>query len=110
VLVNNSLPILSNWFSAHQRLCNAGILHRDISAGNVLLSKTNSAPFRGFITDLDFAHIKEETIQEPKVTMQPSVVRQHRHLSPQPMTRTHTIFGQKVTVKREAKITVGPLL
>jgi serine/threonine protein kinase len=86
VLVNNSLPILSNWFSAHQRLCNAGILHRDISAGNVLLSKANTAPFRGFITDLDFAHIKKETI------------------------RTHTIFGQKVTVKREANITVGPLL
>lgn len=41
----------------HRFLCEQGILHRDISAGNILLAAGSSAPpgCEGFITDLEFA-------------------------------------------------------
>ncbi|KAF8174888.1 hypothetical protein BJ912DRAFT_989460 [Pholiota molesta] len=77
---------------AHQRLCDRRILHRDISADNILLSKDSTAPFRGFIIDLDFVHIDDLTIQQPEVTLKMNVIRQNRFLSPEPMTRTHPIF------------------
>ncbi|KAF8174887.1 hypothetical protein BJ912DRAFT_989456 [Pholiota molesta] len=106
--------VLSDYDSEYPKLPETPILHR-------LILKTVGRPMWTYTTDLDLltgfrdalqahqrlcnAGILIETIQQPEVTMQTSVVRQHRHLSPEPMTRTHTIFGQKVTVKREANIT-----
>lgn len=41
--------------SAHQYLCEKGILHRDISAGNMLLWPGGAAA--GFLYDFDMAHV-----------------------------------------------------
>ena len=49
---NNSSPP-----SAHKALCDQGILHHDISVCNVLVTMTQDALLRGFITDLEFACI-----------------------------------------------------
>jgi hypothetical protein len=49
------------------------------------LSKDSTAPLRGFITDLDFAHINDLTVQQP----------------PEPMSHTHKTFEVTVTVQRD---------
>ncbi|PPQ92803.1 hypothetical protein CVT25_004061 [Psilocybe cyanescens] len=46
---------------AHKRLVEQGALHRDISAGNVLLSTDEDDTVSGFITDLDLAYISPQT-------------------------------------------------
>ncbi|KDR77570.1 hypothetical protein GALMADRAFT_245724 [Galerina marginata CBS 339.88] len=46
---------------AHRNLCDQGILHRDISAGNILLAEAENAPVRGFFCDLDFALVQSPT-------------------------------------------------
>ncbi|KAF8072224.1 hypothetical protein FPV67DRAFT_1623110 [Lyophyllum atratum] len=50
---------------AHKDLCDQGILHRDISAGNVLLTDNSDVSFRGFITDLEFARIESSSLAKP---------------------------------------------
>ena len=61
------LAIISHLISAHKDLCDIGILHRDISAGNILLAANQQTQLKGFITDLEFAHIESSTIM-PQVT------------------------------------------
>ncbi|PPQ70566.1 hypothetical protein CVT25_012036 [Psilocybe cyanescens] len=51
---------------AHMELYDKGILHRDISPGNVLLTEI---PNGGFITDVEFAHIQKSTMQNFESTV-----------------------------------------
>ncbi|KAF8971192.1 hypothetical protein BDZ97DRAFT_1914201 [Flammula alnicola] len=97
---------------AHKALCAQGILHRDISAGNVLLTKTENPTLRGFITDLEFARIDSPTLSKPQVTTTNTVGPVNRYgdrgnvlFRTQPTTRTHITFESTVTVKRGAGIT-----
>ena len=83
------------------------ILHRDISAGNVLLTET---PNGGFVTDLEFAR---QIIQRPFVTnlinfKPPIPSRTGGYTIPtEATTRTHTRFETTATVKRGAVMTVS---
>lgn len=51
----------------HQFLYNQGILHRDVSAGNMLLSIDPNAndDNAGFITDIEYALVADEVIVLP---------------------------------------------
>jgi len=86
------------------------ILHRDISAGNVLLTET---PNGGFLTDLEFACIRNQIIQRPAVTNLinfnlPTPNRIEGYTIPTEATsRTHTRFETTVTDKRGAVMTVS---
>lgn len=51
---------LTHGYSAHQRLAERGILHCDISPGNLLLASGLSAYVSGILTDFDGAYIDEE--------------------------------------------------
>ncbi|EMD37066.1 hypothetical protein CERSUDRAFT_124044 [Gelatoporia subvermispora B] len=43
----------------HQNAWNAGVLHRDISAGNVLIVEDHvEKPFKGFLSDFDYSYMK----------------------------------------------------
>ncbi|KIL53879.1 hypothetical protein M378DRAFT_201229, partial [Amanita muscaria Koide BX008] len=97
---------------AHKALCDQGILHRDISAGNVLLTKTQNTPLRGFLTDLEFARIASSTLSKPRVIVTSVIGPQNRYddrgrvvSKTEPTTRTHTTFESTVTVKRGAGMT-----
>src|SRR5260221_6397359 len=57
-----SVAIISDYLSAHENLCDRGILHRDISPCNVMLTETQSAPLQIFIADLEFACIEIPTL------------------------------------------------
>ena len=50
--------------SAHEFLCDQGVLHRDISAGNIMLPAATppEAGAEGFLMDLEFAHIKRSSL------------------------------------------------
>ena len=50
--------------SAHEFLCDQGILHRDISAGNIMLPAATppEAGAEGFLMDLEFARIKRSSL------------------------------------------------
>ena len=115
VCVNNQFEsaIIPHHLSAHKALNDQSILHRDISAGNVLLTNTQDGPLRGFITDLEFARVASSTITT-RVTVKSTVGPQNKYndrgrfLSvTEPTTRTHTIFESTVTVKRGAGKTVN---
>lgn len=102
--------IKSDVLSAHEDLCNQGILHRDISAGNILLAMNQDGPLRGFITDLEFACID---ITKPQVITITTVSPQdkfnnHGHAvsKTEPMTHMHITFESKVEVERGAPMTV----
>lgn len=87
-------------FTGHQFLHNQGILHRDISAGNVLLGTGNRY---GFVMDLEFAHhacssLDTKTVIEPMRRPGGGITEQ--------TTRTHTKFDN-VSVKRGAVMTVS---
>ena len=84
-----------------------GILHHDISAGNVLLTNTQDSPLRGFITDLEFARVASSTISNT-IGPQNKYNDRGRFLSvTEPTTRTDTTFESTVTVKRGAGMTVN---
>jgi len=81
--------------------------------GNVLLTTTQNVPFRGFITDLEFARLASSTLSKLRVTVTSAIGPQNRyddrgHLlsRTQPTTPTHTTFESTVTVKRGAGMTV----
>ncbi|GLB41537.1 hypothetical protein LshimejAT787_1001370 [Lyophyllum shimeji] len=97
---------------AHKDLCNQGILHRDISAGNVLLTANPNASLRGFITDLEFARIESSSLTKPEVTVTRTISPKNRYdargrllFRTQGTTSTHTTFASTVTVKRGASMT-----
>jgi serine/threonine protein kinase len=114
LIINCESAIIPRRLSAHKALTDQGILHRDISAGNVLLSMTQDGPLRGFITDLEFARIASSTISKPRVTTTSTIGPQNRYndrgrllSTTQPTTRTHTTFETTVTVERGAGMTVN---
>ncbi|KAI0327887.1 hypothetical protein GY45DRAFT_1363037 [Cubamyces sp. BRFM 1775] len=80
---------------AHQFLAKQKILHRDISAGNILLAED---PLRqgsaGFLTDLDFARLESDVEFKITETVSPprgyGAIPSHLH---GPSTRTITKFG-----------------
>lgn len=83
-------------------MCEQGILHRDISAGNILLSSLDS---KGFLTDLEFAQFDSETVVV-KTTTRVEPIARHSGSSnfTEAATRTHTKFD--VVVPRGAAISV----
>ncbi|KAF9558881.1 hypothetical protein CPC08DRAFT_819039 [Agrocybe pediades] len=97
---------------AHKELWERGILHRDISPGNVLLCEKGDAHVNGvwgYLTDLDFARFPEKkpviTVIEPV-----PVIRECGYLSPfdhdkETVMRKHTRFGTKSEVERGAEMT-----
>jgi len=91
-------------------MCDMDILHRDISAGNVLLTEV---PNGGFVTDLEFARIRNQIIQRPAVIdlinfNPPIPSRTGGYTTPTEVTtRTHTSFESTVTGKRDAVATVS---
>ncbi|KAF8971209.1 hypothetical protein BDZ97DRAFT_1346930 [Flammula alnicola] len=95
---------------AHKAVCAQGILHRDISAGNVLLTEAQNAPLRGFISDLEFAHFDSPTLSKPHVNITSTVGPVSRYgdrgnvlSTTQPTPLTHITFES--TVKRGADMT-----
>ncbi|KAG5650556.1 hypothetical protein H0H81_011827 [Sphagnurus paluster] len=97
---------------AHKTLYEQGILHRDISAANVLLTATQNPRSRGFITDVEFARLSSSLIRKPQVTVESTIGPQNRFndrgklLSvTEPTTRTHTTFESEVRIKRGAVMT-----
>ncbi|KAF8966888.1 hypothetical protein BDZ97DRAFT_585476 [Flammula alnicola] len=97
---------------AHKDLCKQGILHGDISPGNILLTEDQTAPFRGFITDPDFARIERSTLSKRKLEVTSTVNPQNRHndrwhmlSGTETATRTYTTFESTVSVKQGAGMT-----
>ena len=114
LIINCESAIIPHHLLAHKALNDQGILHRDISAGNVLLTNTQDGPLRGFITDLEFARVASSTITTRRVTVKSTVGPQNKYndrgrfLSvTEPTTRTHTTFESTLTVKRGAEMTVN---
>jgi Fungal protein kinase len=67
------ITIYRHLHPAHRTLCDRENLHRDISAGNILLTETQDNDGRcGLITDLEFAHIQGSTLRR-----RPVVIGQH---------------------------------
>ncbi len=65
--------------SAHKALCDQGILHQDISPLNVMLTKSQNNPLRGFITDMEFARIESPTFSKPQRTVTIDVGPQNKY-------------------------------
>ncbi|GJJ15510.1 hypothetical protein Clacol_009788 [Clathrus columnatus] len=81
--------------NAHKFLADQNILHRDISAGNVLLSSNPNAPDsqKGFLTDLEFARIDDETLETKNNIPVPFLPNPNRAKEMTiPTTRTHTTW------------------
>ncbi|GJJ15523.1 hypothetical protein Clacol_009801 [Clathrus columnatus] len=79
---------------AHKFLADQGILHCDISAGNVLLSSNPNAPDsqKGFLTDLEFSRFENATLEGKNINIipVPSVPNPTRaNQMTAPTTRTH---------------------
>ncbi|KAF8968594.1 hypothetical protein BDZ97DRAFT_358403 [Flammula alnicola] len=97
---------------AHNARYEKAILHRDISASNILLIEMQNVGLCGFITDFDFACIKNSTIRKGEVTVESIIDAQNRYENKGNMlsttdatTCTHTTFESTVTVKRGAVMT-----
>ncbi|TFK36489.1 hypothetical protein BDQ12DRAFT_241892 [Crucibulum laeve] len=90
--------------SAHRFLCDQGILHRDISPGNIMLSSAGTQPqegAEGFLMDLEFAHIKHSSLDITTHTAVPPVRAPGGRMTA-PTQRSHTSFED---VKRGATMT-----
>ena len=93
------------WLSdvAHQFLWEQNILHRDISAGNILLAKDSKKAqegTEGFLTDLESARMPVSTVEIEEVP----AVRKAGNIMTLPTTRKETFHG------RGAMLTVCPLI
>ncbi|GJJ15486.1 hypothetical protein Clacol_009764 [Clathrus columnatus] len=81
--------------NAHKFLADQNILHRDVSAGNILLSSNPNAPDsqKGFLTDLEFARIDDETLETKNIIPVPPLQNPNRVKEMTvPTTRTHTTW------------------
>ncbi|KAF8804954.1 hypothetical protein BYT27DRAFT_7258710 [Phlegmacium glaucopus] len=97
---------------AHKSLCDQGILHRDISAGNVMLIEAQDTELRGFITDLDFARIEGSTVETADRTVERAAIPQERYTDRGGSYATtefaifkQTTFQSTATIKRGAGMT-----
>ncbi|KAF8804950.1 hypothetical protein BYT27DRAFT_7169707 [Phlegmacium glaucopus] len=95
---------------AHKSLCDQGILHRDISAGNVMLIEAQNTELRGFITDLEFARIegstlRERTVEGPAIPQKKYADQGGSYTTTESAIRTHTTFQSTVTIKKGAGMT-----
>ena len=99
-----------NLFAGHKFLWEKqGILHRDISAGNVLLASEQSPEpgHEGFVMDIEFAHHQHSEIQTEVTTVIPvASIRGRGGVMTEPTERTHKRFDT-VSVKRGAAMTVS---
>lgn len=59
--MNRDSSLLCLILIGHKRLCDVGILHRDISIGNIFLSDKG-----GFLGDFDIAWVPGESISAPR--------------------------------------------
>jgi len=61
---------------AHEFLCAQGILHRDISPGNIMLSveTTPEVGEEGFLMDLEFAHLEQSSLNTRMMAIHPLYV------------------------------------
>ncbi|PPQ67748.1 hypothetical protein CVT26_007035 [Gymnopilus dilepis] len=87
---------------AHEYLWDQGVLHRDVSAGNVLLSQKfaqatglSDPPTTGFLMDVEFAHFKEATYDKTTKTAIPPIRRPGGYMTER-TERTRVDFGQTV--------------
>jgi Fungal protein kinase len=82
---------------AHEFLCDQGILHRDVSAGNIMLAASTppEAGAEGFLMDLEFARIKRSSLDTTR-TIAVLPVRAPGGGMTAPTIRSHTIFGPDV--------------
>ena len=97
-------PFLITLSTGHQFLYDQGILHRDISVGNILLSseKRPKPGHEGFVMDVEYAHIAGSSVSiETKTDVPP--VRGPGGIMTAPTTRSHKRFQP---VKRGAAMTV----
>ncbi|KAH9942890.1 hypothetical protein B0H21DRAFT_810613 [Amylocystis lapponica] len=107
---DSELELLKGFRAAlegHRFLTEQGILHRDISAGNVLLSAAAQPEngHEGFITDIEFAYFSRPSIEIAVTkTIAVAPVVGPRGILTKPTTQTHTSFDT-VSVKRGAAIT-----
>jgi hypothetical protein len=81
-----------------------------------MLTEAQTAPLRGFITDLEFASIESLTFSKPQRTVTINVGaknkyedQEHVYSRTEPMTSMLPTFQSTVTVKRGAGITVSYL-
>ncbi|KAF9481330.1 hypothetical protein BDN70DRAFT_992011 [Pholiota conissans] len=93
--------------SAHKFLCDQGILHRDISVGNIMLpAKTPSeSGAEGFLLDLEFAQVKRDLLTIKTVVSSKRMAGGSRT---GPTIRTHTLYGPDLSgadVLRGAAVT-----
>ena len=82
---------------AHEFLCDQGILHRDNSAGNIMLpvATPSQSGAEGFLMDFEFARIKRSSLDTTRtITVLP--VRTPDGITTAPNRRSHTIFGPDV--------------
>jgi hypothetical protein len=93
---------MTSFCPAHQFLCDQDILHRDISAGNIMLPAETSpeAGAEGFLMDLEFARIKRSSLDTTRTITVPPVRKPSSGI-----VRSHTIFGPDVM--RGAVMTVS---
>lgn len=91
---------------AHEFLCDQGILHRDISAGNIMLPAETppEAGAEGFLMDLEFARVKRFSLDTTSMITVPPVRKPGNGMTA-PTARSHTIFGPDVM--RGAVMTVS---
>jgi len=90
---------------AHEFLCAQGILHRDISAGNIMLPMETrpDAGAEGFLMDLEFARLKRSSFDTTRTIAVPPLRMPSGGMT-SPTIRSHTIFGPGVM--RGAAMTV----
>ncbi|KAL6298072.1 hypothetical protein BKA93DRAFT_744886 [Sparassis latifolia] len=104
---NTELELLTGIVGAlqgHRFLYQQGILHRDVSAGNVLLSAKPGGS--AFITDLEFAYLVAKTVIPQTTVTLPVSPRLHPSGKyTEPTTRIHTTFGAEKPVLRGAAMT-----
>jgi hypothetical protein len=97
---------MTSFRPAHQFLCDQDILHRDISAGNIMLPAETppEAGAEGFLMDLEFARIKRSSLDTTRTITVPPVRKPGGGMTA-PTVRSHTIFGPDVM--RGAVMTVS---
>jgi hypothetical protein len=95
-----------SFHAGHQHLFELGILHRDISAGNILLSAgvEPEEGCEGFLMDLEFAHVSSPSLNDINIIRVAPLRHPSGHLT-NATTRTHIKFD-KVAVQHGAAMTV----